>query len=82
MAAGGARSESRRGLALIVYSVAVEARQVWEPVAFAAVTVLLLFLVLLFRSAAKGAAVTTREHPVARDRTGSPGGPFEGKLGP
>jgi CHASE2 domain-containing sensor protein len=37
------------GLALIVYSVAVEAREVWEPVAFAAVTVLLLFVVLLFR---------------------------------
>ena len=37
------------GLALIVYSVAVDARSVWEPVAFAAVTVLLLFLVLLFR---------------------------------
>jgi hypothetical protein len=37
------------GLALIVYSVAVEAREVWEPVAFAAVTVLLLLLVLLFR---------------------------------
>jgi peptidoglycan/LPS O-acetylase OafA/YrhL len=37
------------GLALIVYSVAVEAGEVWEPVAFAAVTVLLLFLVLLFR---------------------------------
>ena len=37
------------GLALIVYSVAVGARSVWEPVAFAAVTVLLLFLVLLFR---------------------------------
>src|SRR5215210_5485686 len=37
------------GLALIVYSIAVEARSVWEPVAFAAVTVLLLFLVLLFR---------------------------------
>lgn len=37
------------GLALIVYSVAVEARGVWEPVAFAVVTLLLLFLVLLFR---------------------------------
>ena len=37
------------GLALIVYSVAVDARNVWEPVVFAAVTVLLLFLVLLFR---------------------------------
>ena len=37
------------GLALIVYSVAVDARSVWEPVVFAAVTVLLLFLVLLFR---------------------------------
>ena len=37
------------GLALIVYGIAVEARSVWEPVAFAAVTVLLLFLVLLFR---------------------------------
>ena len=49
MAADGARSESRRGLALIVYSVALVARQVCEPVAFAAVTVLLLFLVLLFR---------------------------------
>jgi hypothetical protein len=37
------------GLALIVYSVAVDARSVWEPVVFAVVTVLLLFLVLLFR---------------------------------
>ena len=37
------------GLALIVYIVAAEAREVWEPLAFAAVTVLLLFLVLLFR---------------------------------
>ena len=37
------------GLALIVYSVAVDARSVWQPVAFAAVTVLLLLLVLLFR---------------------------------
>lgn len=37
------------GLALIVYSVAVDARNVWEPVVFAAVTVLVLFLVLLFR---------------------------------
>ena len=37
------------GLALIVYSDAVDARSVWEPVAFAAVTVLLLFVVLLFR---------------------------------
>ena len=37
------------GLALIVYSDAVDARNVWEPVVFAAVTVLLLFLVLLFR---------------------------------
>jgi peptidoglycan/LPS O-acetylase OafA/YrhL len=37
------------GLALIVYSVAVDARSVWEPVVFAAVTVLLLFVVLLFR---------------------------------
>ena len=37
------------GLALIVYSVAAEAREVWEPLAFAAVTVLSLFLVLLFR---------------------------------
>ena len=37
------------GLALIVYSVTVGARNVWEPVVFAAVTVLLLFLVLLFR---------------------------------
>ena len=37
------------GLALIVYSVAVDARSVWEPVAFAAVAVLLLFLVLLLR---------------------------------
>jgi hypothetical protein len=37
------------GLALIVYSVAVEAGEVWEAVVFAAVTVLLLFLVLLFR---------------------------------
>jgi hypothetical protein len=37
------------GLALIVYSDAVEARSVWEPVVFAAVTVLLLFVVLLFR---------------------------------
>jgi peptidoglycan/LPS O-acetylase OafA/YrhL len=37
------------GLALIVYSVAVEAGEVWEPVGVAAVTVLLLFLVVLFR---------------------------------
>ena len=37
------------GLALIVYSVAVDARSVWEPVAFAAVAVLLLFLVLLLQ---------------------------------
>ena len=37
------------GLALIVYSDAVDARSVWEPVAFAVVTVLLLFVVLLFR---------------------------------
>jgi peptidoglycan/LPS O-acetylase OafA/YrhL len=37
------------GLALIVYSVAVDARSVWEPVGVAAVTVLLLFVVLLFR---------------------------------
>ena len=37
------------GLTLIVYSVAVEARNVWEPVGVAAVTVLLLFVVLLFR---------------------------------
>ena len=37
------------GLALIVYSDAVDARSVWEPVAFAAETVLSLFLVLLFR---------------------------------
>jgi peptidoglycan/LPS O-acetylase OafA/YrhL len=37
------------GLALIVYSDAVDARSVWEPVVFAAVTVLLLFVVLLFR---------------------------------
>ena len=36
------------GLALIVYSVAVDARSVWELAAFAAVVVLLL-LILLFR---------------------------------
>lgn len=42
------------GLALIVYSVAVEAREVWELVAFAAVAVLLLFLVLLFRYRQRG----------------------------
>ena len=35
-----------------------------EPVAFAAVTVLPLLLVLLFRYRAEGAAVTAREHPV------------------
>ena len=37
------------GLALIIYSDAVDARSVWEPVVFAAVTALLLFLVLLSR---------------------------------
>jgi hypothetical protein len=36
-------------LALIVYSTAIEARSVWEPVAFAAGAVLLLLLILLFR---------------------------------
>ncbi|MDP8971752.1 MAG: hypothetical protein M3N45_00950 [Actinomycetota bacterium] len=37
------------GLALIIYSVAADAGSSWEPIGFAAVVALILFLVLFFR---------------------------------
>lgn len=48
--AGSARSGPCWGLTLIVYSIAIDVKSVcWEPVTFVVVTVLLLFLVLLFQ---------------------------------
>ena len=56
------RQRSLRGRSSVLCQ--ADANCAREPVAFAAVTVLSLLLVLLFRYRAEGAAVTARERPV------------------